>query len=450
MRRAAVLLLAMLSVVTSAHGQDGPGQPSDTSAVLDPLLVRMEEDRRPAGWTGAGLWVPLGTEEVDARSRLSRATLDLLTARDAEGRSELRARYSQIADERNQLHRMTLRTIASSPSTRPPVPTLLEVQRALHPGEALVLYGRDEDRMVALVVTPSDARRADLGDRMDAEDRVAAARALLEAEVPDLALAQSMVRRLAVDPLGLDASVVTVLLGADGALATLPPALLFPDRAVAVLPCVSLLRAARRAPDRAKFEVLAVGDPAYRPLVGAPVALPGAAREARGVGTVALVGPDATREALLKHLAGPRRWRALHLAGRVEPDAERPLLSSFGLATTDADDGRWTAREIAQEKISADLVVLSTCLACDTSCVPDSSASALPCAFLVAGVPSVVGFVGTFEDEGGATFTAALYAALREGASAADAVRRAQARIRAEPGRSHPRHWLGWTLWGLP
>ena len=158
MRRAAVLL-ALLAAVAPAHGQDGPGQPADTSAVLDPLLVRMEEDRRPAGWTGAGLWVPLGSEEVDARRRLSRATLDLLTARDAEGRSELRARFSQVAEERDKLHRMTLRTIASSPSTRPPVPSLLEVQRALHPGEALVLYGRDEDRMVALVVTTTDARQ---------------------------------------------------------------------------------------------------------------------------------------------------------------------------------------------------------------------------------------------------------------------------------------------------
>ena len=100
--------------------------------------------------------------------------------------------------------------------------------------------------------------------------------------------------------------------------------------------------------------------------------------EARSFGGVSLVGPEATRAALLGRLARPRRWRALHLAGRVEADPERPLLTAFGLASTDADDGRWTAREIAQERIAADVVVLSTCLACGTSCVPDASVSALP------------------------------------------------------------------------
>jgi CHAT domain-containing protein len=131
-------------------------------------------------------------------------------------------------------------------------------------------------------------------------------------------------------------------------------------------------------------------------------------------------------------------------------DPERPLLTAFGLAATGDDDGRWTAREIALETIRADLVVLSACLSCGTSCVPDAGVAALPCAFLAAGVPSVVGFVGVLDDAAGAAFSSALYRVLRSGVPVGEAVRRAQAEVRADPRFAAPRFWLGWTLWGLP
>jgi CHAT domain-containing protein len=304
--------------------------------------------------------------------------------------------------------------------------------------------------MTAVLVSASRAEEIDLGDDLDLSDVVLAVRDGLESDAGDAGEALTRLRSLVVAPLRLEASVRTVFLGANGALASVPGAALFPDRAVAVLPCLSVLRMRPTAPPARGNPVLAVGSPAFRTDVGRMKPLPGATREARELDTSPLLGPAATRSALRERLASAPRWRALHLAGLIESDAERPLLTSFGLATTEEDDGHWMAREVAQERIPADLVVLSACLACGTSSVPDAGVAALPCAFLTAGVPSVVGFVGRLDDEAGVAFAVALYAALRKGATTGDAVRVARDAVRSQARWAHPRYWLGWTLWGLP
>jgi CHAT domain-containing protein/tetratricopeptide (TPR) repeat protein len=244
-------------------------------------------------------------------------------------------------------------------------------------------------------------------------------------------------------------------------------------------PGLGVLPSARRPPtpgDGAP-RVMVVGNPAMPTLPGRrrPLRrLPGAESEARAVSRLfppqdvtLLLGARAT-EARVRELAPGQA--VLHLAthGVVRDDA--PLESLLALAPApgaDAaaarptpDDGLWTAREVFDLDLHADLVTLS---ACNTGLgrLSGDGVLGLSRAFLYAGTPSLVVSLWRVADPVARRQMERFYAALGDGLSAkAAALRRAQlgtiadlrrGRLRTPSGRplpEDPAYWAPFVLVG--
>jgi CHAT domain-containing protein len=164
-------------------------------------------------------------------------------------------------------------------------------------------------------------------------------------------------------------------------------------------PAISVLRYTARQPSNQPPSVLVVGNPAMPTLPGRtrPLSpLPGAELEARAIGTLfppaqvtALTG-TAALEHTVSGLAGGRT--ILHLATHGVIRDDDPLGSLLALApggSGPGGDGLWTAREVFDLRLSADLVTLS---ACNTGLgrVSGDGVIGLSRAFLYAGAPSVL------------------------------------------------------------
>src|SRR5262249_33918478 len=133
----------------------------------------------------------------------------------------------------------------------------------------------------------------------------------------DVASAAAALAKLVVDPLSLDATTTRLLVSPDGALSYAPFALLAPDREIAYVPSGTTYGVLLADRGLRGDGVLALGDPDYgaRPapdLVSSAevrrdamnlVPLPATAAEAKAVGTVVLVGKDATEAKLRESLA---------------------------------------------------------------------------------------------------------------------------------------------------
>ena len=140
---------------------------------------------------------------------------------------------------------------------------------------------------------------------------------------------------------------------------------------ISIVPSLSIAkkledRRARRGSGNKK-QVLVIGDPETPTHHRDLPRLPGARREALQVaemlGTKPLLGPAATREAVVAELENAS---TVHLAthGLLEYDNERGLPGAFVLApdgTGETDDGLLTADRISDLRLQADLVVASAC-----------------------------------------------------------------------------------------
>jgi CHAT domain-containing protein len=124
--------------------------------------------------------------------------------------------------------------------------------------------------------------------------------------------------------------------------------------------------------------------------------LPGAALEATRVAALfkvqALLGPLATKARLLAAMPAARGVSdVLYLATHAVASSERPLDDSFIVLAGRADDAstRWTAREIQQARLRFNLAVLS---ACQTGLGQQHDAGVIGVAraFYLAGVPQTV------------------------------------------------------------
>jgi tetratricopeptide (TPR) repeat protein len=340
---------------------------------------------------------------------------------------------------------------------------------ALMPGEVLVEYAvvrlparNAWDRVLAVVVDGSGTRAFDLG----AADPVLAACAAMEPDTPaeDLERHAATLRARLVEPLGLAPEVERLLISPDGPLWRVPTAILFPGKAVAVIPSTAVL-AILRASNRTRGSgILALGDPAYS--VGksgevasarlssgdaVPARLPHTRAEVESIGTEVLVGDRATRVNLLRMLASRERWAAVHLACHARADEECPSRSALHLAPAAGDAGVLTVLDLWGMRIPADLAVLSACDGARGKVHPGEGILGLARAFMQAGVPRIVASLWSADD--GAT--AALMRRFHErlsmpGVGTAQALRDAQEWTKAQDGWSHPRFWAGWVLLGLP
>jgi len=194
---------------------------------------------------------------------------------------------------------------------------------------------------------------------------------------------------------------------------------------------------------------LAIGNPAFS--VDVP-ALPFAEREAETLSFVfddasLLVGKDATEGEITRALA---EHNVLHFAthgvllGREAPGASSLMVA----AGSDGHDGFLSAAEIAGMDLSHSyLAVLS---ACETASTSDGSATdlaSLTSAFMIAGVPGVIGSLWKVADTSTTRLMLDFY---REflASGAGEALRRAQLALAGRPEYRHPYYWAPFLLYG--
>lgn len=182
--------------------------------------------------------------------------------------------------------------------------------------------------------------------------------------------------------------------------------------------------------------------PARRALVlGESSLLPHAASEASFVaglfgGAPALVGDAATIAALQQ---GSAQADVVHLACHALFRSDNPRFSALQL-----HDGPLTVDLAEALDLGPAIVVLS---ACETGLADSGDEMVgLVRAFLVAGAARVLASLWPVDDEVTAGFMAHFYGALRAGDSAALALRRAQAAVRAD--HAHPHFWGAFALYG--
>jgi CHAT domain-containing protein len=185
--------------------------------------------------------------------------------------------------------------------------------------------------------------------------------------------------------------------------------------------------------------------------------LPGAEDEARSIarrlGSVPLTGLAATESAVRANLS---RASLLHFAthGLAYSSEAKARDSFIALAADSTHDGLLTVGELMDDprlSVSAELVVLSACQTGLGNLRQAEGTVGLQRAFLARGERSVLVTLWSVDDRSTALIMDRFYAHWlngRERPSKAEALRRAQADVRATPGHEHPRHWAAFQLVG--
>ncbi len=346
-----------------------------------------------------------------------------------------------------------------------PRPAALEaVQARLGPDRALVLTAVLRGQYVALVLEGQQTRFVVLGPAERVEELCAT---LVEDDGAGVTAGRiERLRAQVVEPLSLAPEIRRVDVAPAGALASVPLALLFGERRLRLAPSASTLMWLEEERPEPGAGVLGLGDCLY----GAPgtgrgddlyrtgvglVPLPRTRDEVERVAGVRLLGAQASEAGLRAALAaGPARWRAVHLACHGLIDPQRPAFSALAVSGDAENDGYLTALEVMQMPVEADLVVLSACNSALGSERVGEGVLGLPRAFLLAGASQVIGALWRVDDAATEALMRAFYEAWQPadqspGLPAAEALRVAQAKVRATKGWEHERYWAAWTLWGV-
>lgn len=176
-----------------------------------------------------------------------------------------------------------------------------------------------------------------------------------------------------------------------------------------------------------------------------------AAAEARraaryGVGSVAFVGPRAS-EARLKAVA-ERPYSVLHLATHARVDEGTLAGTSLLLSPGEGEDGVLGAGDIARIRLSADLVILSSCSSATGPVVRGEGVVGMASAFREAGARSVVLTRWPVGDRVTADLVDAVYREMAAGRPLIDAVR--AAKLSMMRAHATPDVWASLTVVGDP
>lgn len=415
-------------------------------------------------------------ERDEARRRARAARDDLEAAHGREDVAAIRAAQRALADADGRAVEASARVERAIRRGRPSGPaTLDDVETTagrLRADEAYVACWPLKSESVALVVRggvagpAARARVVRLAAASEIESAAGACRA--ESKTADVDAASARLRELVVAPLGLGDDVRRVLFAPVGALGFVPPSVLWPDREVVYVPSATALGMLAQDRDRRGDGVLALGDPAYRHVRATPPAgsvrealetrmrpLPETRAEALAIGTTCLLDVHAT-EAELARVAPTRpRWRALHFACHGLVDEARPQLSALAIAADGQDDGLLMAYEIGRLRFAADLVTLSACGTAKGKVFRTEGIVGLTAEFLAAGTPRVLSSLWKVDSDATAALMTKFYELWNpkdgsKGLPTAEALRSAQAFVRAQEQWKHPYYWAAWVLWGLP
>jgi len=342
--------------------------------------------------------------------------------------------------------------------------SLAEIQARLDSGSVLLYYLITSESCFAIVVRKEQARIVKLASVPQLD---AALDALFDGDLAIDPKATGSLEKLVVEPLGLAEDVRRVLVSPMGRLGYVPFGLLMPGRTVAYMPSGTTEGQLRSEVASSGSGILALGDPSYgtstkaraRGGWGPLTQLPGTREEVERVGTVRLLGDQASETGLRAAIdakAGAR-WRAVHFACHGLVDVVRPHLSALALTADKRSDGFLTAMEIHGLKLPADLVVMSACETGKGRTYRTEGIVGLTSAFIFAGSPRVICSLWKVDDAATQALMIKFYELWnpKQGAalSAAVALKQAQAYIRDHPKQpkwKHPYYWAAWVLWGLP
>jgi CHAT domain-containing protein/tetratricopeptide (TPR) repeat protein len=417
-----------------------------------------------------GLLPPeLVTAAAEARVRAAACVRAYQVSLDAGDLAATRARHREMAAAQeavgSAIERIQREAKRAASVLYPRAASLEVIRSTLQPAEVLVLFALTDTMAVALVVTAREARIVPLPS--STQDVEAACAAFDPANsTTDSASAIAALRTAVIEPLGLSDDVRRVLVSPDGALSYVPFAVLLGDREVAYVPSGTTYGLLREERDLRGDGILALGDPDYASRVderalaanrtGARLArLPGTRDEAKAVGTVTLLGTDASEPGFRRAVATRPRWRAVHFACHGLIDAAHPAFSSLALTPDGEDDGFLTAIEVFRSSIPADLVVLSACETGKGAIIDGEGIVGLTRAFMFAGAPRVLCSLWKVDDDATRALMTKFYELWnpkdgRPGVPTAAALKQAQAFVHSQEKWSHPYYWAAWALWGLP
>jgi CHAT domain-containing protein len=144
--------------------------------------------------------------------------------------------------------------------------------------------------------------------------------------------------------------------------------------------------------------------------------------------------------------------RVVHFATHGLLDTQRPENSGLVLALFNprgqAQDGYLRVSDIYSLKLSADLVVLSSCASALGRDMGSEGIIGLPRAFLYAGAQRVIASLWQVDDDATAALMAYFYEDWKEGQSPPAALAHAQSRLAREPRFHDPRFWAAFFLEG--
>ncbi|MBU7585710.1 MAG: CHAT domain-containing protein [Nostoc sp. TH1S01] len=176
--------------------------------------------------------------------------------------------------------------------------------------------------------------------------------------------------------------------------------------------------------------------------------LPGAAQEAKSVAklmnAVPLLGKKATKTEILSKV---EKSSFLYFATHGVANSHNPLLGGFlMLSAKKLQEGWWTAQEIQNTHLKAEMAVLS---ACQTGLgqTHDAGIIGLSRAFQIAGVPRVVMSLWSVDDQATSALMQAFMKHL-ETQFPSEALRRAMLEIRQD--YSKPLEWASFVMFGTP
>ncbi|MFT4762194.1 MAG: CHAT domain-containing protein/Tfp pilus assembly protein PilF [Paraglaciecola sp.] len=160
-----------------------------------------------------------------------------------------------------------------------------------------------------------------------------------------------------------------------------------------------------------------------------------------------MIGQMATEDNF-KKLAN--QHRLLHLAMHASIDNENPSFS--GLKFSDnpngGEDATLYAYEIANMKLSAELVVLSACNTGSGKLITSEGPISLARAFRKAGCPNIVMSLWQADDEATAALMDVFYKNLKAGKGKAEALRQAKLTYLEKGRKTFPHYWAAFVLTG--
>ncbi len=158
-------------------------------------------------------------------------------------------------------------------------------------------------------------------------------------------------------------------------------------------------------------------------------------------------GPDATPQSFLD--SDPGRFSLIHFAAHAEANPASPLDSSVILSKNKGGDGyKLYARDIANQKLSADLVTLSACRSAGARAYGGEGLVGFTWAFLVSGARAVIAGLWEVGDESSSRLMGKLYQELAAGAAPAKALREAKLTlVRSGGAYRKPFYWAAYQTY---